>query len=328
MFQCRRASGIASVSALLLLVSGAAQAQEEAPPDDSGMEEAAPDDSGMDEAAPDDSAMDEPAGTESTDTGSETEYTMGLPQSDPTKERLRMTLPEGRLLVQASIEMNLSTDLAFKPVSLSPDVWYGLTDDISLGLTHSGNGTAGFYGGVSDSLCLVGDSNGCGGVYRNVSLLGRYSLIDTGLGLAAQGGLVVSDIDPFTFGIQLGAVGRWESRPIAVVFHPNVYIGLNRREGDAMLNIAGNSGTLALPVAVMYDVMPALAVGLQTGLTMGFDDVATQWVVPVSLGGRYEVMPGAWAELVFSLPIVVTGADPAPGAFDTRVLTLGGGTVF
>lgn len=254
------------------------------------------------------------------------EYTLGLPKSDPTKERLRMTLPKGRVLVQGYLAMNLSSDLAFKPVSLSPDVWYGFSDDISIGLTHSSVGAGGVYGGAGTSLCLTGEDNGCASFYNNVALLGRYNLIDTGLALAVQGGLVVNNIDPFFFGIQVGAVGRWEYKPIAIVFQPSIYVGLTEREGG--VGTAGNTEVITLPVAAMYDVSPELAVGLQTGVNLGLDDIAEQWTLFLSLGGRYVVMPGVWAELAFSLPAVASGSDAAPGAFDTRVLTLGGGTVF
>jgi hypothetical protein len=250
----------------------------------------------------------------------EVAFELGLPKSDATKERLRMTLPEGRLLVQASVQMSLSTDAVFKPVSLSPDVWYGLTEDLSLGLAHSPAGAGGFYGGVANSLCLTGASNGCPNLYSNAALLGRFSLLDTGVGLAAQGGLIIGSLDPLFLGVQLGVVGRWEMAPIAVVFQPSIQIGVTERD-------AGNTDTLALPVAAMFDATPELSIGLQTGVSFAFEDIGSTWVVPVSLGGRYAIMPGVWAELVFSLPIVVTGADLAPGAFDTRVLTLGGGTV-
>jgi hypothetical protein len=285
-FHDRRALGIASVAALLLLVtSGAARAQSEG-----------------------------------------TEFELALPQSDPTKERLRMTLPEGRLLVQAYIQMSLSSDLVLKPLSLSPDVWYGLTEDLSLGLAHSAAGTGGLYGGAGTSLCLTGEDNGCLDVYRNVALLGRYSLLDTGVGLAAQGGLVIGALDPFTLSVQLGVAGRWEMAPIAVVFQPSILIGITEREG--VMDVGGNTEVITLPVAAMFDVMPELSVGLQTGVSLRLDDIGNTWVVPLSLGGRYLVTPAIWAELVFSLPAVVQGADTELGAFDTRTLTLGGGTVF
>ncbi|MEO8550334.1 MAG: hypothetical protein ABI678_10180, partial [Kofleriaceae bacterium] len=37
------------------------------------------------------------------------------------------TLPKGKLALDAFVEMNLSKDAAFKPVSLAPDLWYGVT---------------------------------------------------------------------------------------------------------------------------------------------------------------------------------------------------------
>jgi hypothetical protein len=287
MFHNPRALGIASVSALLLLAMSGAARAQ----------------------------------------SEEKEYVLSLPQSDPTKERLRMTLPEGRGLVQAYIQMNLSSDLVLKPVSLSPDVWYGLTDDLSLGLAHSAAGTGGLYGGVGTSLCLAGEDNGCGDVYRNVALLGRYSLLDAGVGLAAQGGLVIGALDPLTLSVQLGIAGRWEMAPIAVVFQPSIQIGITERD-SGVEGVAGNTEVITIPVAAMFDVMPELSVGLQTGVTLLLEDIGETWVVPVSLGGRYLITPAIFAELVFSLPAVVQGADTEAGAFDLRTLTLGGGTIF
>ena len=161
----------------------------------------------------------------------------------------------------------------------------------------------------------------------NVALLGRYSLLDSGVGLAAQGGLVIGALDPLTLSVQLGVAGRWEMAPIAVVFQPSILIGITERESEVM-GVAGNTEVITLPVAAMYDVMPELSVGLQTGVSLRLEDVGNTWVVPLSVGGRYLVTPAIWAELVFSLPAVIQGADTDAGAFDTRTLTLGGGTVF
>src|SRR5882757_2600288 len=68
-------------------------------------------------------------------------------------------VPKGKLVLDAQLELNLSSGNAFKPVSLAPDLWYGVTDDITLGLVHSGLGETGFIGAVGDSLCLTGSSN-------------------------------------------------------------------------------------------------------------------------------------------------------------------------
>src|SRR4051812_45713682 len=72
----------------------------------------------------------------------------------------QLTLPKGRLLLDAYIAASLSTDAVFKPFSISPDIWYGATDDVTVGLVHSGLGTTGFIGLAGQSLCLSGTGGG------------------------------------------------------------------------------------------------------------------------------------------------------------------------
>ena len=71
----------------------------------------------------------------------------------------QLTLQKGRLVLNAYVGIGLSDGAAFKPISLSPDVWYGVTDDITAGLVHSGVGTTGLLGDVGQSLCLTGKDN-------------------------------------------------------------------------------------------------------------------------------------------------------------------------
>jgi len=39
----------------------------------------------------------------------------------------QLTLPKGRLVVNAYLGIGLSDGATFKPISLSPDIWYGVT---------------------------------------------------------------------------------------------------------------------------------------------------------------------------------------------------------
>src|SRR5512138_1844502 len=128
-----------------------------------------------------------------------------------------VTLPKGRVLLDAFLEMNLVSGAEFKPVSLSPDVWYGVTDDVTVGLVHSAVGSTGFLGGVVSSLCLTGTGNGCAKVYDNAGVDVRYKLKTGNLAYAAEGGLYVLSFDPtFTMAVKLGLVARWEQAKIAV----------------------------------------------------------------------------------------------------------------
>ncbi|GAB4535738.1 MAG: hypothetical protein Tsb0020_50850 [Haliangiales bacterium] len=230
----------------------------------------------------------------------------------------RMTLPKGKLLVQAFVEVNLSADAAFKPVSLAPDIWYGVLDKLSVGLLHSANGATGIYGGVGSSLCLTGEDNGCDGVYHNLGLNARYNLLEHSLPLAIDGGVFINDFDPFLLNVKLGVVGKWQG-PIAVIFNPTMDVGLTERE-------AGNKDTFIIPVAAMYDITNTISVGLQTGVVLPFADLDQLWRVPLTLGGRAVLTNAVWVEAAFTLPAVVGGDGNATG-FDGRVFTLGGGVV-
>src|SRR5215468_2469323 len=77
----------------------------------------------------------------------------------------QLTLQKGRLVVNAYLGIGLSNGSAFKPITISPDLWYGVTDDITAGLVHSAVGTYGFMGGAGlaglagNSLCISGSSS-------------------------------------------------------------------------------------------------------------------------------------------------------------------------
>src|SRR5262245_3455835 len=96
------------------------------------------------------------------DTEPETEAEAAATPATPGGEQL--TLPAGRVLLDASLSINLVSGFEFKPFSLSPDLWYGATNDITVGLVHSGLGGSGFIGGVGTALCLAGSGGNCGDV--------------------------------------------------------------------------------------------------------------------------------------------------------------------
>jgi hypothetical protein len=238
----------------------------------------------------------------------------------------QLTLPKGRVLLDAFLEMNLSTDFAFKPVSLSPDIWYGVTDDITAGLIHSGVGRSGFIGGVGDSLCLTGTENGCSDVYNEVGVEARYKLKFGQMAWAVNGGLFIRQFDPFQLALKVGVVGRWHSGPLAVELSPNIFFGLTNRTSSGTVIVASNEEVLDLPVTGLYSVTPVIAVAVQTGVMLPFQNTGDTYAIPLSIGAHYRVNESASANLAFSLPILV-GGGPLTG-FDARSLTLGGAYAF
>lgn len=235
----------------------------------------------------------------------------------------RMTLPKGTIYIQGYLDFNLSTDAVAKPISLAPDVWYGLQDDISVGLIHSGNGGAGFFGAAGSGLCFTGEDNGCGSIYNNVGVAARYHLFDgtdEPVVLALDGGVFFRDLDPFQLSLKFGAVGKW-SGPVDVVFGANLFLGITERDGDPLTGLGGNKETISIPVAVMYPVSEQLAAGVQTGFVLPLQNTGDFFAIPLALGARYVVTPVITVEGALSFPQLLGGE--ATAGFDGRVFTVG-----
>ncbi len=238
-----------------------------------------------------------------------------------------VTLPKGRVLLDAFFEINLVSGAEFKPFSLSPDVWYGATDDITVGLVHSAVGTSGFIGGVGDSLCLAGTGGGCGDVYHNVGVDVRYKLKTGMLAYAAEGGIFVGAFDPFQLDVKLGLVARWQSGKIAAELSPNLLIGLaGRTTTVGTTEVTTNGEVLNLPITGLYAITPKISAALQFGVVLPFESTADTYRIPLSIGGHFQVNESINVNLAFSL-LAVAGGGSGTG-FDSRTITLGGTYAF
>lgn len=242
----------------------------------------------------------------------------------------QLTLQKGRAVLNAYLAIGLSSGAAFKPVSLSPDLWYGATDDLTVGLVHSAVGTTGFIGafGGAESLCLTGTSGLCGSVYHNVGVEGRYKLKMSSIAFAVDGGLYALQIqDPRLIDIKLGAVGRWHQGPLAVEASPSVFVALtNRSVNTNGVDVTFNRDILSLPGTVLYTLNPMITVAAQVGLVLPLEDAGNTYAFPLSIGAFYRVNDDANVTLAFSLPRLIAGTSPS--GIDARSLTLGGSYAF
>jgi opacity protein-like surface antigen len=245
---------------------------------------------------------------------------VAIAQEATTTEEQQLTLPGGKVFLDAFLEVDLSKGHAFKPVSIAPDIWYGVSDDLSLGLVHSGHGATGLFGSGGDGLCLTGKSNGCPRVYDNIGLDARYHLVRQGIfTLAADGGLYARSFDPFELAVKLGAIARLQSGAFSFEIGPNIFIGLTERS-------AGNKEVLAIPATFMYAVMPKLGIAAQFGLLVPFAKTS-RTMFGGSLGVQYFATDQLILDAVFSLPALAGGSAVADGV-DMRTFTLGVGYAF
>jgi len=240
-----------------------------------------------------------------------------------------LVVPKGKLVLDAFLEMDLSSGAVFKPVSLTPDLWYGVNDDVTVGLVHSGEGATGFIGAIGNSLCLTGSSNGCAHFYDDVGVDARIRLVRP---WAVDVGLYINNIsDPFQLAAKLGISGRWSWNKVSLELQPSLFVGLTNRNPPTMTVMGVTTSTgrpnaeeLFVPVTVSYAVAPKVAVALQPGLALPFTSPGDTWAIPISLAARYAATPKLGIGLAFSFFDLIGGSSSA----DLRSLTLGGTYAF
>jgi hypothetical protein len=244
------------------------------------------------------------------------------PAAEAADGTYQLTLPKGRVLLDAFVEINLSDGLEFKPVSVSPDVWYGVTDDITVGLVHSTLGATGLIGDAGNSLCLTGTGGGCGSIYPNVGADARYKLKPLGsIVWAIDGGVYAVSTDPIAIAIKAGAVGRWQKGKLAFEAAPNLFFGVTERDSLVLYN----KEILNLPATVIFTVAPKISVAAQVGLSLPIEDLADFYSVSTAVAGHYDLNESVTLNAAFALPLLIAKAG---GGVDARTFTLGGTYAF
>ena len=247
----------------------------------------------------------------------------------------RLVPDAGQVQAELWFTANLSKDQVFEPFSLAPDIFYGITEKLSIGVIHSSVATTGFYGNApGNSLCLAGGSNGCAVgvinpmgppgansyVYKNGGLEARYLLYDGG-GIAVYGKLaaLIMGTDPFQIGANVGVHARFEFASRGFVdLALNSPTGFNKRDAT----IPPTKGDINIPIGVGYYVLPQWMVLLQTGAVLPPGDLADAHQVPVSLASAYWVTGQLGFSFAFTLPFVVAGDKIGIDGVDGRTASL------
>ncbi len=162
----------------------------------------------------------------------------GLFASAPASARPIQTLPEAESLrLDVNLEISVSDGAFFEPLSLSPDIYYGLSERFVLALTHSAASQGRI--GSGRSLRLTGGGN----IYQNLGLEVFYRLLSLpSLDVAPQMGLMFDSFDPFRYSFKLGALAHTQVGPIVIVANPNLQLALNesdQRENQVILPFWG-----------------------------------------------------------------------------------------
>ncbi len=257
---------------LVMGSAGMALAQDEEPPAEEGAvapEGEAPPEGG--EAVPEG----DPAATEGDPAAAEAAATTGAADVEASATLTKanwplalvdrpITLVKGLLQVRGDINVNLTKDFEGKPFAIAPDIYYGVSDVLNVGLIH---GTG---------LCLAGKDNGCAKVYNDVGVDAVYALTLKQFQAGVHLGLLVGNFDPVTMIAQVGVHLQYTIKKVNFYFNPKFYIGLNERD-------AGNKERIDAPAQIDYQVTPKLAASLLFGIAGPTEGFADSFAVPIGL---------------------------------------------
>jgi hypothetical protein len=186
-----------------------------------------------------------------------------------------LVLDVNALEVRLTAEINVQARFVGRPLSLSPDAWWGISPRWTIGVIHSSASVDQINAGAT--FCVrQSDISTCDRTYRGTGLDVRYSAFAGTLALAPRLRVLFRNTDPIKPATTLGALVRWTRGRFAITSDPYLQLPLaNRREG--------NRAQLFVPI--WFAVQPAW--GWRIALHTGWDSVLATWRdgwhVPVAL---------------------------------------------
>jgi hypothetical protein len=193
-----------------------------------------------------------------------------------------LTNAAGQVSVSVNLAINLSKDAVAKPINIVPNIYYGVTDKLSVGITH---GALPGFPPAAGGICLGGTARGCPKVYNNLNLDVLASLMrQAGLELAFHGGLDFRQFsDPMQVALRVGAAVKFGTGPIGILFDPSVQIALNNRTNSLTKEF------ISVPLHVGFQATPVLSIGALTGLYGFTPSFGDRYIVPVAVDAGFSV---------------------------------------
>lgn len=226
-----------------------------------------------------------------------------------------ITVPKGMFMVTGAVSVGLTTDLVGQPITIAPNLLYGVSDKLQVGLVHPRgiclNGEIEAVGTVIDDLCN-------GELYNDPGLDVSFAFMTGSLNLGGHLTAQVRAFDPFLFGIKVGVIGKFRAGKLSVLFDPGVYVGITERDG-VMMAPSPNPDVLSVPVQVGFQANSKLFAFLATGIDGGLSGFGDSFVIPLGVGAFYTVASKLNVGASFTFP-GIAGSDLASA--DARTLAL------
>lgn len=227
-----------------------------------------------------------------------------------------LTLPEGVANATLNLEVDVSADKVAEPVSIAPDLSYGVTSRITAMLVHSKYAITGLRGAAGAGLCVTGTDGGCPHPYDNIGAEVLVSLAEGPLSIAADVGFHALAFDKGFYAGKVGGRIRYTHGALGVTALPSLFVAVTERVDDSPMTplAADNPDRFFIPVVLGYTLTPEIWVGAGAGLKGPLQELTDNW--QLALGGlaQYKLSPALsfGTSLIFGQ--VVGGDDMTTGA--------------
>jgi hypothetical protein len=229
-----------------------------------------------------------------------------------------VTLPQGGININGDIVIGLYKDFAGKPISIVPNLYYGVNDQLTVGIAHNPIADTFATAGLARGLCLSGQSDGCAKVYNNLSLDVLFSFMrQAGMDLAGHGGIDFDQFSPDLFlALRVGVKGKMMAGPLMIIFDPFISFGLTKRD-------LGNKENLGIPVRLAFLATPELNINLSTGIFAPFDNFGDLYAIPLGIGAGYALNSQLDLRVQFTFDNLLGKVPDGFGRADARTLAIG-----
>jgi len=234
-----------------------------------------------------------------------------VPRAARAQEWTRQSflLPKGGFEITGSparpdlMRINMSKNSAFKPVEFPVNFFWGVTDDVMIGITHE-RGLRLNTG--ADDPKLRDTYNDVG--FGSVIFLGGGRNFEVDL----HAGVPFHQLSPELFvGVQAGILGRANvSQRVALVYDPSLYFAANHRD-------TGNGDALHVPIWVYFQPTPMVAPFVGSGLDGPLKNFGDYFAIPLEGGVLFTVARGIHLGGMLRFP----NALGKNGSLDGRELT-------
>lgn len=189
-----------------------------------------------------------------------------------------LVLARDQIHAVVTSEIELAPRHFAKPISFAPDVWFGVTSRLTVGLIHSNASVSRIERAAS--FCFEHHViYGCDRTYHNAGLDVRYAWRTGPIAVAPRGRFLIRDVDPWKPAITAGALVRWERGILALTGDPYLRLGIANTD-------KGNRTALFVPVVFSVAPIERLRVALHTG----YDSDLAVWHdgfhIPLALSTR------------------------------------------